>query len=116
LASAQVPFGHAVRQQRNSISSSTTQRLATSAPRHWPNSRTTQHGWRRGPVAAASQIGFVKMAGTAPLRGTGACDAGVGAEKSAGAFEGSEIRCDLSRKVQKKHLRQFMIYLCRKIG
>jgi hypothetical protein len=67
------------------------QRLATSAPRHWPNSRTTQHGGSDGPVAVALQIGFVNinMTATTPLRRAGACGAGLRANKSAGAFTGA---------------------------
>ena len=90
LASGHVPSGRAARQQRNSISSNTTpQRLARSAPRHWPDSRTTQHGGSDGPVAVALQIGFINMTGTAPLRCAGACGAGLRANKSGGAFTGA---------------------------
>jgi transposase len=85
------------------ISSSTMQRLATSAPRHRPNSRTTQHGGRDGPIAVALEIGVVKMTWTASLHCAGACGAGVRAEKSAGAFEGSEIRYSYSVKSKKSN-------------
>ena len=90
LASGHVPSGRAARQQCNSISSNKTpRRLARSAPRHWPDSRTTQHGGSDGPVAVALQIGFANMTGTAPLRSAGACGAGLHANKSADAFTGA---------------------------
>jgi hypothetical protein len=90
LVSGHVPSGRAAPQQFKSISRNMPpRRLARSAPRHWPDSRTTKHGGSDGPVAVALQIEFVNMTGTAPLRCAGACGAGLRGNKSADAFTGA---------------------------